>query len=224
MAQKKSSKKVTKVRAHPRHVPVSSKNPEGITVVDAHLRHLKGMYLDPDEIESIFNDYDRKQLLYPTPGRLSEYKNADNYDEIIAIWTDYFNKKFNMSPSLDPNVIKALISSESDFRAEPRENKVAFGITQIKKETLEILQDPKGETKDFIFNKIRQKDLKKPHIAIPMGVRWLMYKSKRAEAKLGRAPTHEEIILEYKGLLKSKSNYKKAALKKYLEAYEKLKK
>ena len=67
--------------------------------------------------------------------------------------------------------MKALIASESGFRLDPRENKVAFGIAQITKDTLRIIQDPKGETKEFIFNKIRQKDLKNPNIAIPMGHR-----------------------------------------------------
>ena len=41
--------------------------------------------------------------------------------------------------------------------------------------------------------------------------------------QLKRAPDNDELILEYKGLLKSDSEYKKAALKKYREAYAKLK-
>lgn len=215
------------VHEHPRHVRVSSKNPEGFTIVDQHLRRLKGTYLDPDEIKSVFKSYDRKGLLYPTAGKLIIYKNsskADAYDEVIAVWTDYFNKKLNANPLLDPDIVKALIASESDFRLDPRENKIAFGIAQITKETWKIIQDPKGEAKDFIFKKIRQRDLKDPNIAIPIGVRWLLYKSKRAEAKLGRSPTPEDIILEYKGLLKSKSDYKENALKKFRNAYGLLKK
>ncbi len=126
-------------------------------------------------------------------------------------------------PLLDPDVVKALIDSESDFRADPRENKKAFGITQITPKTLKIVQDPKGEAKDFIFNKITQKDLKKSGIAIPMGIRWLLRKRATAMNQLKRAPDHEELILEYKGLLKSNSKYKDAALGKYKEAYAKLK-
>ncbi len=42
--------------------------------------------------------------------------------------------------------------------------------------------------------------------------------------RLKRTPDHEEVILEYKGLLKSNSEYKKAGLKKYQEAYVELKK
>lgn len=86
------------------------------------------------------------------------------------------------------------------------------------------MQNPKGEAKDFIFNKIRQKDLKDPNIAIPMGVRWLFRKRETAMNQLKRAPDHEELILEYKGLLKSDSDYKKSGLKKYRKAYAELKK
>lgn len=221
---KKNQKKITTVREHPLHVPVSKKNPTGMTIRDRHLRRLKGTYLDVSEIEDIFKNYDRKNLIYPTAKKLNKYKNADKYDEIIAVWTDYFNKKFNANPPLHPDVVKALISSESSFRTDPSENKIALGIAQITKKTLKILQDPKGEAKDFIFNKIRQKDLKNPDIAIPMAVRWLFRKRATAMSKLKRAPDHEELILEYKGLLKSKTDYKKQGLKNFKEDYEKLKK
>ncbi|MBX7231735.1 MAG: transglycosylase SLT domain-containing protein [Bdellovibrionales bacterium] len=221
---KKVRKKITTVLEHPLHVPVSEKNPTGITIRDRHLRRLKGTYLDAAEIESIFKNYDRKGIIYPTKGELKEYKDADKYDDVIAVWTDYFNKKFNADPPLDLDVVKALIASESGFRADPRENKKAFGITQITPDTLKIVQDPIGEAKEFIFNKIRQKDLKDPNIAIPMGVRWLFRKRATAMYQLKRAPDHEELILEYKGLLKSHSDYKKAGLKSYRRAYADLKK
>lgn len=221
---KKSQKKVTVVREHPLRVPISKKNPTGITIRDRHVRRLKGTYLDLSEIEAIFKNYDRRNLIYPPPKKLDKYKNADKYDEVIAIWTDYFNKIFNAVPPLEPNVVKALIASESGFCADPPENKVALGITQITKDTLKILQDPNGEAKDFIFTKIRQKDLKDPNIAIPMGVRWLFRKRATATNQLKRHPDHEELILEYKGLLKSKTDYKNNALKKFREVYADLEK
>lgn len=220
----KTGKKVTVVREHPLHVPVSEKNPTGITTRDRHVRRLKGTYLDAAEIESILKNYDRKGIIYPSKGRLDMYPNADKYDDAIAVWTDYFNKKFNADPPLDPDVVKALMASESGFRVNPPENKKAFGITQITPSTLKIVQDPKGEAKDFIFNEVRQKDLEDPTIAIPMGVRWLFRKRATAMSKLGRAPNHEEMILEYKGLLKSKTGLKDKAFQIYKEHHELLKK
>lgn len=220
---KKIRKKETIVHEHSLHVPVSKKNPSGITMRDQHVRHLKGTYLDRDEIASIFENYDRKNIEYPAKGKL-KLDNSDSYDDIIAVWTDYFNKKFNAMPPLDPDVVKALIASESKFIEDPKGNPKATGIAQITSSTYTILQEPNGEAKDFVFKDIRKKDLKDPSIAIPMGIRWLFRKRRLAEGKLGRPPAHEELILEYKGLLKSTSDYKKSALKDYIQTYEILKK
>jgi hypothetical protein len=223
MAKKKSTKKITSVRAHTMRVPVSHKNPSGTTIRDQHLRRLPGTYLKREEIDEIFNSNSKNKIAYPSDGKIVDHKNADKYDDLIAFWTDYFNNKFNMKTPLDPDIFKALLASESGFRIDPEENNKAFGIAQITKQTLRIIQDSKGEAKEFIFSSIRQKDLKNPSIAIPMGLRWLMYKSQRAAAKLDRPPTHEEIILEYKGLLKSKSKYKDRALESYRKYYGLLK-
>lgn len=219
---KKTAKKITTVRAHPLHVPTSEKNPNGLTIRDQHPRRLKGTYLDRSEIEEIFEKYNRKNIDFPTKRKLP-YKNSDKYDELIAVWTDYFNKKFNSNPPLDPDVVKALISSESGFDENPK-NPQAIGIAQITRETLKASLDPNGEVKEFIFREIRQKDLKIPAVSIPMAVRWLFRKRRLAEGKLGRTPDAEEIILEYKGLLKSKTSYKDSALKKFRKDYESLKK
>ncbi len=220
---KNVNKKITIVHEHPLHVPISDKNPTGITIRDRHIRRLKGTYLDIPEIKSILKNYDRQGIIYPTQGCLQDYKDADKYDDIIGVWVDYFNKKFNATVPLDPDVLKALIASESGFRADPSENKKAFGITQITPSTLKILQDPKGETKDFIFNKILRKDLKDPKVAIPMATRWLFRKRVTAINQLKREPDHEELILEYKGLLKSRTDYKNNALNKYRKEYARLK-
>lgn len=217
-----AKKKITTIKEHPRKVPVSKKNPEGITIVDKHPRRLDGTYLDKKEIDKIVKGYDLKKIIHPNPNRLA-YSDSDKYDELIAIWTDYFNKKFPSDSLLDPDVVKALIGSESGFDIDPV-NPQAFGIAQITKQTFKALQDPKGEVKEFTFTKFILKDLKDPKIAIPMAIRWLFRKKRLAQGKLGREPSAEEIILEYKGLLKSKSDYQKNALKKFKELYALLKK
>ena len=110
------------------------------------------------------------------------------------------------------------------FRADPAENrKIALGIIQITKSTLKILLDPKGEVKDFTFKDVRQKDLRDPAISIPLGVRWLFRKRATAKSKLNRTPTDTELILEYKGLLKSKTEWKRKALESYQKHYKALK-
>lgn len=185
---KKARKKVTTVREHPLRVPVSKKNPTGITIRDQHPRHLKGTYLDRVEIESIFKNYDRKNIAYPGQSQALG-KNSDKYDDLIAVWTDYFNKKFNSNPPLDPDMVKALIFSESDFRENPPGNPKATGIIQITPDTHKILQNPKGEVKDFIFKDIRKKDLIDPAINIPMGIRWLYRKNAWLKASWGMRPT-----------------------------------
>ncbi len=220
-------KKLTSVRAHPRRVPVSPKNPSGVTVVDRHLRRsVRGPALSAAEIREISATRSRKGLRYPS-GQDLGYLDGNTYDELIAVWVDYFNEKFPADPpnaALDPDVIKALIASESGFQKDPRRNRKAFGISQITPETLKILLDPEGEAKEFIFRGIRQKDLKDPEIAIPMGIRWIFRKKRLAEGKLGRGVTAEEVILEYKGLLKSRTGYQNQALENYREHYARLKK
>ena len=216
-------KKVTTVKEHPRKVSVSKKNPDVITIVDKHPRRLDGTFLDKKEIEKNVQSYDLKNLIYPKSGKLVKYPDSDKYDELIAIWTDYFNKKFPSESLFDPDVIKALIGSESGFKLDPV-NPQAFGIAQITKETFKALQDPKGEVKEFIFTKFTLKDLKNPVVAIPMAIRWMFRKKRLAQGKLGKEPNAEEIILEYKGLLKSTSKYKDKSLKKFRELYVLLKK
>ena len=215
-------KKTVTVKEHPRKVAVSKKNPSGVTTVDQHTRRLEGTFLDHAEIEKITKNYKTKGLVYPKSGKLLDHAGADLQDELIALWTDYFNKKFPSTAFLDPDVVKALIGSESSFRLDPK-NPLAFGIAQITKETFKALQDPKGEVKEFIFSKFILKDLKNPKVAIPMAIRWLFRKKRLARGKLGREPNAEEIILEYKGLLKSRSDYQKNALKKFRELYARLK-
>lgn len=219
-ASTKTTKKTTTVRTHPRHVKSSSKNPDGITIVGKHLRRVPGTFLDEKEIYKIANGYSLKGIKKPSKDNL-ESADDNLYDNQIALWTNYFNKLFNIAPALDPNMIKALIGSESNFKVDARTPQ-AIGIAQVTKQTLKIVQDPNGEVKDFIFNNISQKDLENPDIAIPIAIRWLSHKKSMVEKKLGRPSTHEDIILEYKGLLKSDSTYKSNALKKYRKYYDML--
>lgn len=126
---KDAGKKVTTVHTHPRHVKPSLKNPKGITIVDQHLRRLPGTYLDEKEIYKVANGYSLKNVLMPAKNKI-DMANSDLYDAQIALWTDYFNNLFKIKPRLDPDMIKALMASESSFHTNARTPQ-AIGITQI---------------------------------------------------------------------------------------------
>ena len=86
-------KKITMVRQHSRHVQPSEVHPDGLTTVHRHPRRLPGTTLNPEEIREIFKTYNRQGIIYPAKGKLREYPTADDYDDLIAVWVDYFNKK-----------------------------------------------------------------------------------------------------------------------------------
>lgn len=95
-----AKKKVTTVREHPRKVSISEKNPNGLTIVNKHPRRLDGTYLDIKEIGTIVKNYDLNNLIYPTPGKLVDYPNAE---EIILEY-------------------KGLLKSESKFKMKALKN------------------------------------------------------------------------------------------------------
>lgn len=219
MAKKKTKTVVAK--EHSRRVPVSQKNPTGRTTVDRHLRHIDGQFLDLKLIEEIFNNYDKSKIVYPQKQKLS-LPDEDKYDDYIAVWVDYFNKKLNLKSALDPDMIKALVASESTFNPNAI-NKYATGLTQITTDTLKILHDLDGEAKEFVFKDIRKKDLKNPSVAIALGVRWIAYKKQYADKILKRDATSDEVIQVYKGILNDKSTKAKEIMKKFRGFYAQLK-
>ncbi len=222
---KRISKRTAKtivVREHPRRVPISQKNPSGRTTVDRHLRHIEGHYLDLKMIYKVVEKYDKKSLSYPKAKKL-KIPNEDKYSDLIAIWVDYFNKKFKFKELIDPDMIKALIASESTFNPSAV-NKEATGLTQITTDTLKILQNIEGEAKDFVFKGIRKKDLKDPIVSVALGTRWMAYKKSYADRVLKRPATSDELIQVYKGILKDKSRTAKVIMERYRAYYDKLKK
>ncbi len=84
------------------------------------------------------------------------------------------------------------------------------------------LADQNGEVKNFAFKNIRLKDLYNPEIAIPLAVRWIFRKRDTATHALNRSPTTEELILDYKGLLKSSTKFRNNALESFRKNYAKL--
>lgn len=188
------------------HVPPSKKHPGGsITTRHAHCAHNPSgkdqMY--PEEIKEISDRHFSKLKKKPCPFPL-KFPNGAKYDDLIAGWVQYWNDIFSPKDPLDPNLIKALIASESGFDpimlANKKNSNSARGLMQITNKTRKILGNEKGELKDH-FLTVTKSNLNDPNVNICAGIRWLFQKRLLASNKLKRPATWEEAVADYKGTL-----------------------
>lgn len=180
--------------------------------VDGHCRknHSGKDLIKADEIDQIAKT--RKFLDVITKPRkgLSEYNNNNIYDDLIAGWTAYWNDQFKIEPPLHPNDVKVLIATESGFdpneenKSNPSKIGPARGLMQITADTQKRLSGEKKELKDHLIN-LSDNEIYDPNKNICAGVRWLFRKRETAKARLKREPSWEEVLMEYKGKLKSKT-------------------
>lgn len=200
------------VVSHPLHINPSKANPEGkVTTRHGHCaKNPSGKdQLYPLEISVISQNHFHKIKPSPCPINLGFKKNGNSLDKTIAGWTKYWNEVLRPQIPMHPNVIKALIASESGFDSTMLANKKnsnsARGLMQILNSTRKTLGDEKGELQDH-FLSVTKEELNDPNINICAGIRWLFQKQKLATAALGREATWEEAVMNYKGKLKSKTN------------------
>ena len=217
------------VSTHPVHVPFSAKNPTGVTIRDGHCRSNRSGkdQLYAEEIMKIaserFHDLKKK----PSPNALGS-KHGNDFDELIGGWTQYWNEMLSSEQPLDPNLVKALISTESDFKITAKalasKGNWARGLMQVTDQTLKILKDEKGEVKNFLVD-IDQGDAHDPNLNISAGIRWLFQKKALLEKRKRRVVSWEEAVMDYKGYTKDLKNKKKSAMtqwNKFLKRLEAL--
>ena len=152
--------------------------------------------------------------------------NPSGKDHLIAGWTQYWNEVFNPKQPLDPNLVKALIASESSFNPSALANKKnsnsARGLTQLTNETRKLLGSDSKELKDHFID-VTKKELLDPSINICAGVRWLFRKKEIATGKLKREATWDEAVYEFKGLDKADQKRREELwnrFKTYLQEYQ----
>ena len=188
--------------------------------------------LEGDEIEFISKSLIFQSTLpIPCPYKGSEkILNANDYDVLIAGWCKYWNDIFKPDNPIEVNFVKALIESESRFRAEtvvPNKKPIgaARGLVQLTEQTLRILKDKKGEIKDH-YVILKKDELLDPSKNICAAIRWMFRKREILNRRLGRSPTWIETLAEYKGLgAQLKKNGDKATkimsdFNKFLENYK----
>jgi len=192
------------VREHERRVSVSDKNPDGTTTVDGHCRKNPSHHeiFIPDEIHEISNQYFKNLKKKPTPNTMN-FPHGNDFDDLIAGWTQYWNEVFEPEEPLDPNLVKALAASESSFEigasADSKAGE-AKGLIQVTEQTRKILADQKGELQDFLVQ-LSKKEVSDPNLNLFAGIRWLFHKKYLASHRLKRTATWMEAIAEYKGIL-----------------------
>ncbi len=199
------------VQTHPLRIPPSRKHPEGsVTTRHGHCaKNPTGKdQLYPDEMNEMARKNFPKVKEKPCPLDLGFRKRhkGNEYDDLIAGWTKYWNDVFKPSTPLVPDMVKALIASESGFDpnilADKKNKNSARGLMQITNDTRQILGDEKGELKDHYLTLTRA-DLNDPSLNICAGIRWLFRKHEIASSLLGRKATWEEAVAEFKGTRKT---------------------
>ncbi len=161
-------------------------------------------YLSRKEIHLISEQHFSSLTGPPTAGRLSE-PDADKYDHLIRGWTKYWNEVLKPHELLDPDLVKALIASESTFNLKPKDQKtksagVARGYIQLTDEAIHALNDSDGELRNHLVQ-FSAEDAYDANMSICGGIRWLFRKKRLASGKLGREATWLEAIAEYKSYL-----------------------
>lgn len=159
--------------------------------------------LYPEEIQKIAAEYFGQFESRPL-NTIARFKEKGNrFDHLIQGWVRYWNEVLKPKDPLDPDLVKALIASESSFNPEAW-NKLkgperARGLAQILDKTLPLLKDDTTELRDHFLN-LSEDDILDPNLSICAGIRWLFRKKEVAEAQLKRPISWREAVIKYKAL------------------------
>ncbi len=201
------------VRRHPKHLQSGR-----TTDHDGHCRRnkkSKNEFYHADELkmmaEVYFDSLKSDKEVLPISDSLG-FSNGKKYDLLIAGWTKFWNDILKPEESLSPDLVKALIATESSFeivKDQESSDGKARGLIQITEGTRKILQDLKGELKNHHIE-LTVDESREPTTNIAAGIRWLHHKKYLLERRIKRKVTWEEAIVEYKGLASQIGKVKKA--------------
>lgn len=218
------------VRRHPKHLHSGK-----VTDHDGHCRKnpsrkdlLKGDEMELIATSDLFLNPKVKVSKNNLQLPLVSLKAQNQYDDLISGWTAYWNNIFQLKEPLHPNYVKALMATESTFNpkaqaSNPKPTGPARGLMQITEETTRQAKDHKSREYRDHYIDLEYEDLWDPNKNIAFGVRHLFRKRDTAKWVLKREPTWFEVVMDYKGRLRSrtkKTQEVKAKLKKNLNSME----
>ena len=221
------------VRKYDRNVNVTAEHPAGKAPVDEQCRKNPSRkdQLYPKEILDVFEVASKESKLLGQIAKLNEPEYADDFDTEILVWTKYWNDILSPIEPLNPNVVKALLGSESNFGQDDQDVHIskrnyARGPFQITDVTRAALGNEKGEIHDHYLT-LGIKDVKNPVIAAAAAIRWLFQKKELATHYLKHEASWEEAVADYKGYLKKKKSFREQKgminYYKYMEQMKKAK-
>lgn len=214
------------VKRHPKHLKTGK-----ITDHDGHCRRNSSGkdLLMGEEIDLIIsNELFKKPKVKVTTNNLGYRINGNKYDDLISGWTAYWNDVFKLDNPLHPNYVKVLMATESSFLSKSKASNqskdigAARGLIQLTEQTYKILKNHKGELKDHLVE-LDENELWEPNKNIAASIRWLFRKRETAKSTLKREPSWEEVLWDYKGVLKSNTAYAKDQKRKIKEKLDLIK-
>ncbi len=216
------------VKRHPKHLKSGK-----LTDHDGHCRKnpskkdlLKGDEMDLIANSELFLNPEIKVSKNSLGERLLSLEKQNQYDGLISGWTSYWNNIFQLKNPLHPNHVKALMATESMFNSKarainPNPTGLARGLMQLTEKTTREARNYKlREYRDYYLD-LEYEDLWDPNKNIAFGVRHIFRKRETAKWRLKREPSWFEVLMDYKGLLTSKSQDAKISrerLGKFLKA------
>lgn len=192
------------VITHPYHVRPSKIHPDGsIATQSGHCRinRSKKDHLYKDDIVEMAQRHFKKLSGPPAANNLGFRNRGNKYDDLIRGWTRYWNDVLRPTDSLDPDLVKALIASESGFN--PKEwnhlkgDSAAYGLMQVLNKSVQLLKNPK-ELRDH-FVDLDNDDMTDPNFSICSGTRWLFRKKEILEKRVGHPFSWRDVVADYKG-------------------------
>ena len=207
------------VREHQERIPPSKTHPNGEVIIrHAHCAN-NPLGKNKHEINDILSFGELKiikesnflTLKGPPTANVLNYRRADDFDDQIRGWVLYWNEVFGATDVLDPNLVKALIASESGFDPDiinphnPKKIGPARGLMQLTDETLRILHGHEEGLRDHLIY-LSHKEAIDSSANICAGARWLFLKRAGAKERYAKTDrdhtvTWDDAVAEYKGVL-----------------------
>jgi Transglycosylase SLT domain len=194
------------VRTHDVRCEPGPQHPYGTYIRHGHCHtnpsHRDHLYRP--EMENMAKEFFPPLTGSPAPNNL-EFNHGNDFDYVIRGWTKYWNEILQPKLPLDPDLVKALVASESGFNANADTKKKgagrARGLMQVTDGTRETLRGTDGDLDDHLIT-LTANDAYNPNLNIAAGVRWLFEKQRLASRQLERDATWMEAAFAYKGILR----------------------